>query len=86
MFYNGWIHDNYVNCLFVFDPDGIIPIYFLNSPGSWHDSFQADYSFSYYKLESIYNNSGAKVVIYSEFNCGSRQFLIKSGKIYGINS
>ena len=26
MFYNGWTHDHYVSCVFVFAPDGTIPI------------------------------------------------------------
>ncbi len=31
-FYNGWTHDHYVTNVFVFAPDGTIPISFFNVP------------------------------------------------------
>ena len=37
-YYNGWTGGTYVNCVFVFSPDGRIRICMLNCPGSWHDS------------------------------------------------
>ncbi len=37
-FYNGWTHGHYVTLVFVFRPDGTIPIAFFNVPGSVHDS------------------------------------------------
>ena len=42
-FYNGWTHGHYASCVFVFAADGRIRICTVNSPGSWHDSAQADY-------------------------------------------
>jgi hypothetical protein len=37
-FYSGKIKDTCVLCIFVFCPDGTIPICCYNSPGSFHDS------------------------------------------------
>jgi hypothetical protein len=37
-FYNGWTHGHYVTSVFVFCPDGTIPIAFFNVSGSVHDS------------------------------------------------
>jgi hypothetical protein len=42
-FYNGWTHGHYVNCIFVFAADGRIRICVINTPGTWHDSRQADH-------------------------------------------
>ena len=42
-FYNGWTHDHYVTGVFVFCPDGKIPIATFNVPGSIHDSVIAEW-------------------------------------------
>ncbi len=38
MFYNGWTHDHYVSSVFVFCPDGSIPIVAINYPRYFHNS------------------------------------------------
>ena len=37
MFYNGWTHDQYIPAVFVFCPDGTIPIATYNVPGCFHN-------------------------------------------------
>jgi hypothetical protein len=37
-FYNGWLHEHFVGCLFVFVPSGKIVSYRLNAPGMWNDT------------------------------------------------
>ena len=51
MFYNGWTHDHYVTGVYVFCPDGTIPIATYNVPGSFHDSKIANLGKSYEKME-----------------------------------
>jgi hypothetical protein len=53
-FYNGWTHDHYVTLVICFCPDGMIPIIYINIPGSVHDSQVANYGNIYDKLESVY--------------------------------
>ena len=43
LFYNRWTHGNYVNCKLVFGANGRIQICVINTPGTWHDSTQADH-------------------------------------------
>ena len=74
-FYNGWIHS-----IFVFAADGRIRMCVLNSPGSWHDSNQDDYSV-YKKLKRIWLLFGARVVVDSSAFTLSNQhsdYLVKS--------
>jgi hypothetical protein len=40
-YYTGWLHDHFVNAVFVFVHSGSITVCTLNAPGSWHDSFIA---------------------------------------------
>ncbi len=67
MFYNGWTHDPYVSSVFVFGPDGTIPIAAINYPGCFHDSQIADWGKIYRKLETVFNNNGEKCVVDSAF-------------------
>ncbi len=53
MYYNGWKADHYVTNVFVFVPDGTIPIAFFNVPGSVNDSQVAKWGGIYEKLESF---------------------------------
>jgi hypothetical protein len=78
-YYNGWTHGHYVNSVLLFAPDGRIRGCTLNCPGSWHDSTMADYGV-YEKMERIYLEHGAKVVVDSAFGVGNREFLIKSAQ------
>mgnify|MGYP000125822197 FL=1 len=78
-FYNGWTRGHYVNSVLLFAPDGRIRGCTLNCPGSWHDSTMADYGV-YDKMESVYLEHGAKVVVDSAFGVGNREYLIKSAQ------
>ena len=77
--YNGWLHSHYINCVFVFCPDGKIPLCLLNAPGTFHDSTMADYGI-YEGMEYIFMQSGGKVVVDSAFNVTNAQYLIKSSQ------
>ncbi len=46
-FSNGWTHDHYVTIVFVFVPDGTIPISFLNVHGISRGSQEADWGYIY---------------------------------------
>jgi hypothetical protein len=37
-FYNGWLHDHFVGCVYVFAPSGVVVACVVNALGSWHDS------------------------------------------------
>jgi hypothetical protein len=41
-YYNGWLHEYFVGCIFAFIPSGLVIACTLNAPGSWHDSFIAE--------------------------------------------
>ena len=51
----------------------------LNAPGTFHDSVMADYGV-YDAMETVYDESGGKVVVDSAFNIGSKDYLIKSSQ------
>ena len=78
MFYNGWTCDHYVSAVFVFCPDGSIPICCYNVPGLIHDSAIAGMGKKYNKLEG-YNRTGGCCTVDSAFACTGHPFLIKSG-------
>jgi hypothetical protein len=59
-FYNGWTHGHYVTSVFVFCPDGTIPIAFFNVPGSVHVSQVAHWGKVYDKLGAVYDETGGK--------------------------
>jgi hypothetical protein len=79
-YYNGWLHDHFVGCVFAFAPSGMVVACTLNAPGSWHDSFIAENGGLYAKLESVYEATGGKAVVDSAFSMKRCPFLIKSGK------
>ena len=78
-FYNAWQASTFVNCVFVFAPDGKIKACVLNAPGTFHDSAIADYGV-YEQMEAIYNLYGAKVVVDSAFNLANKNYLVKSSQ------
>jgi ankyrin repeat protein len=78
MFYNGWTHDHYVSCLFLFSPDGLVRACYLNAPGCWHDSTNALNSKIYDKVDDVYQRTRCKVVVDSAFSATKRPSLIKS--------
>ncbi len=57
MFYNRWTHDHYVLLVFVFCPDGTIPIAAINYPGCFHDSQLAEWGKVYKQLEIIFEET-----------------------------
>ncbi len=67
MFYNGWQHDHFVNCVFAFAPNGTIIAAAINAPGSMHDSQIAEWGGIYAKLEDLYNEMGGLRVVDSAF-------------------
>ena len=77
IYYNGWCKDTYISNVFLFAPDGKIRMCVINCPGSWHDSTLAQYGL-YKRMEKIYNEYGAKVVVDSAFRGMDNPFLIKS--------
>ena len=80
-YYNGWTRGHYVSCIFVFAPDGTIPICALNAPGCLHDSTVAWYGGVYQALEDLYNTHGVKTVVDSAFKMGDGDFLLKSSQL-----
>ena len=80
IFYNGWTRGHYVSCIFVFAPDGTIPICALNAPGCLHDSTVAFYGDVYKSLEQLYDEFGVKTVVDSAFRIGNGNFLLKSSQ------
>jgi hypothetical protein len=66
-FYNGWTHEHYVTNLFLFSPDGKIRCSYFNAPGVLHDSTMAMWSPIYDQIETVYRDTGKKVVVDSAF-------------------
>jgi hypothetical protein len=67
-YYNGWLHDHFVSCVYVFVPSGHIVAQLLSNPGSWHDSLVALNGNIYNELESIFEACGGKCAVDSAFN------------------
>ncbi len=51
--YNSWTHNHYVTNVFVFAPDGTIPLTFVNVPWCVHDNLVADWGGICWKLELL---------------------------------
>jgi len=85
-YYNGWTHGHYVTSIFVFCPDGTIPIAFFNVPGSVHDSQVAHWGRVYDKLGAVYADTGGKCTVDSAFGKVNRPFLIKSSQDYLVSA
>ena len=85
-FYNRWTHGHYVTSVFVFCPDGTIPIAFFNVPGSVHDSQVAHWGRVYDKLEAVYDETGGKCTVDSAFGKVNKPFLIKSSQDYLVST
>jgi DDE superfamily endonuclease len=81
IYYNGWTRGHYISCIFVFAPDGAIPICALNAPGCLHDSTVAWYGGVYQSLEDMYNTHGVRTVVDSAFQIGTGEFLLKSAQL-----
>ena len=85
-FYNGWTHDHYVTSVFVFCPDGTIPICCYNLPGSVHDSLVAEWGNIYPKLERVYDAVGGRCAVDSAFSFQRYPFLVKSGQQHPVTN
>ena len=48
--YNGWLHDHFAGCVFVFAPSSVVVACAVNAPSSWHDSEIATNGKLYEKL------------------------------------
>jgi hypothetical protein len=79
-FYNGWTHDHYVTSVFVFAPDGTIPICSFNHPGSTHDSDIAEYGGIYKKLGDVFRRNGGRCVADQAFSGKKFEFVLKSSQ------
>ena len=77
-YYNGWTCDHYVSAVFVFCPDGTIPICCYNVPGTVHDSKIALIGKIYEKLNTVYSETGGCCTVDSAFAKNDYPFLIKS--------
>jgi hypothetical protein len=78
-YYNGWTCDHYIGAVFVFCPDGTIPICCYNVPGCVHDSNIATIGGIYDKLAKVHEQNGALCVADSAFSRANYPFIIKSG-------
>jgi hypothetical protein len=79
-YYIGWLHDHFVNAVFVFAPSGTIVVCTLNAPGSWHDSFIEQNGGLYDKLDKVFNTTGGKCVVDAAFLRVRCPYLVKSGE------
>jgi DDE superfamily endonuclease len=84
-FYNGWKCDHFVSGVFVFCPDGTIPIAAYNYPGCFHDSTIAAWGRIYNKLEGVFRSVNGKCTVDSAFGKVNHQFLVKSGRTDFMN-
>ena len=85
-FYNGWTHGHYVMSVFVFCPDGTIPIAFFYIPESVHDSQVAHWGKVYDKLGAVYDETGGKCTVDSAFGKVNRPLLIMSLQDYLVST
>jgi hypothetical protein len=80
MFYNGWKSDHFVSNIFLFAPDGSIPLCALNAPGNMHDSAVARMGKIYEKLEKLYEEKHVKTVVDSAFPVAGAGYFIRSAQ------
>ena len=78
MFFNGWQHDHYISNLFLFSPDGKIRACYINAPGTMHDSTMAKWGNVYSKIDQLFAERGAMIVVDSAFSSENRQSMFKS--------
>jgi hypothetical protein len=86
LFYNRWTHNHYVTSVFVFSPNGTIPISFFNVPGAVHDSQIVHWGKIYDKLDGAYKAMGGKCTVDSAFAKVNNSFLIKSSQDIFLSS
>ena len=66
--------------MFVFCPNGTIPICCYNVPGTVHDSKVAEWGNIYLKLERVYDSVGGRCAVDSAFSLKKNPFLVKSSQ------
>lgn len=87
MFYSDLANDHSVSALFVFCPDGTIPIACFNVPGCIHDRTIAEWGDVYAKLETVYSSEAKGICTApSAFSTKRYPFLIRSRRVDPINS
>ena len=69
-----------MSAVFVFCPDGTIPIAAYNVPGCFHDSTIAEWGKIYKKLGNVYEMVGGKCTVDSAFSKKTNPFLIQSSQ------
>ena len=79
MYDNRWTHGHYVNCVFVFSPDGEVRMPLLSAPGTFHHSTMTDYGI-YDELQREFYKIGGNIVVDSNFKIGTKDYLIKSSQ------
>ncbi len=77
-FYNGWKHGHFDISVFVFCPDGTIPIAFMNCPGATHDSTVSEWGDIYNKLERVFEEIGGICCVDLAFRMRNCPFIITS--------
>ncbi len=82
MFYIGWQHDHFANCIFASAPNGTIVSAAINATGSMHYSQITSWGGIYAKLEEFYNEMGGLCVVDSAFCRHMYLFLINSAQNY----
>ena len=79
MYDNRWTHGHYVNCVFVFSPDGEVRMPLLSAPGTFHHSTMTDYGI-YDEIQRVFYKIGGNIVVDSNFKIGTKDYLIKSSQ------
>jgi hypothetical protein len=63
MFFNGMQHGHYISNLFLFSPDGKIRACYIKAWGTMHDSTLAKQGGVYDKIDLLFVERGAKIVV-----------------------
>jgi hypothetical protein len=80
-FFNGWQHSQYISNLFLFSPDGKIRACYINALGTMHDSTMAKRGGVYDKINLLFGERGAKIVVDLAFSSEARQSMFKSWQL-----
>lgn len=78
-YYNSWTCDHYIGVVFVFSPDGTIPICCYNVHGSIHDSNISTIGKMYNKLSLVYRDTDGLCIAGLDFSQANHPLIIKSG-------
>jgi hypothetical protein len=76
-FYNAWTQDHYVLPVLCFCLDEMVPLAYINIPGTVYNSQVANHGNIYNKLQSVYKQDGAQCTFDSAFSNILQEFLIK---------